>query len=105
MFLECAESVWRAAVLAAQLLVVMVLATGTLRRRQFVTGSPGKQPGLHIFVADVVAGLDLTIGLAELREQPHLIRDVGINGVGDQKIRATSGSLGQTSETFLGLRF
>src|SRR5882672_8678802 len=78
MTLVCADSAWRGAVLAAQRLVVVVPATGTLRKREFAIHSPGQQPSLHIFVADVVAGLDLTIGLPHLSEQPLVVGDVRI---------------------------
>jgi hypothetical protein len=88
--------------LAAQRLVVVVPATGAPGKRELAIRSPGQQPSLHIFVADVVTGFDLTIGLPHLSEQPLLVGDVGVNGVGNEKIRTAAGSLRQTSEPFLG---
>lgn len=104
MILVRADSAGCGAVLAAQRLVVVVPATGALGKREFAIRSPGQQPSLHIFVADVVTGFDLTISLPHLSEQPLLVGDVGVNGVGDEKIRTAARSQGQTSEPFLGPR-
>ena len=104
MILVHADAAGCEVVLAAQRLVVVVPATGALGKREFAIRSPGQQPSLHIFVADVVTGFDLTIGLPHFCEQPLLVGDVGVNGVGNEKIRTAAGSLGQTSEPFLGPR-
>ena len=39
----------------------------TFRRRQLTTRAAGKQPGFHVFVPDVVAGLHLAVALAHFR--------------------------------------
>jgi hypothetical protein len=44
-------------------------AAGTLRRSQFLFGSPGEQPGLHVFAGDVMSGGDLSLGLEHFCQQ------------------------------------
>jgi hypothetical protein len=42
------------------------------RQRQLVVRAPGKEPGLHVLMPDVMPGFHLAVGLAQLRQQPSL---------------------------------
>ena len=57
--------------------------------------APGQQPRFHIFVPDVVTGLHLPGGLLNLRAHTLLIGDIGFDGIGDKKIRASASFPGQ----------
>jgi hypothetical protein len=46
-------------------------------------GTPGQEPGFHILVLDIVAGADLTVGLADFRPQPFLVGNIRLYGVGN----------------------
>src|ERR1700676_3436610 len=81
----------------------MDFAAGTFGRWQLALRAPGKQPGLHIFVPDVVAGLHLAIGLAHLREHALLIGDVGFDSIGNQKIGAAARGFRQPCKAAFGL--
>lgn len=67
-------------------------------------GAPGQQPRLHILVPDVMAGLDLPVGLLNLRPQALLIGNVGFDGIGDEEIRAAARLLGQLREALFDAR-
>jgi len=69
-----------------------------------VVRPPGKEPGFHVFVPDIVPGFYLTLGLAGFRQHSFLIGNVGFDRVGDEKIRAAARGLGQLGESFLCLR-
>jgi hypothetical protein len=91
--------------LEAQLLVVVSLAADALRRRQFVLRAPGEQPRLHVLRLDVVARLDLAVGLPHLSQHPFLIGNVRFDSIRNQEIRAAAGSLCQPGQTPFDLRF
>lgn len=91
--------------LRAHDLVIVRPAAGTLGRRQFTVGPPGKQPGLHVLVPDVVTGLYLAVCLADFSQQSLLVGYVGFDRIGDEEVRTAPGNLGQFSQPFLGLRF
>jgi len=58
-----------------------------------MVGAPGEEPSFHIFVFDVVARLYLTAGLAGFRKQSFLVGNIGFDGIGNEEIGATTGSL------------
>lgn len=64
-----------------------------------MTRAPGQQPGSHVLVPDVVAGLHLPVGLLNLRAHALLVGNVGFDGIGDEEIRASASLLGQFRET------
>ena len=80
----------------------MDFTADTFRRRQLTIRAPGKQPGFHVFVPDVVAGLHLAVGLAHFREHALLVCDVGFDGIGNQEIGAPARGFGQFCEPALG---
>ena len=88
--------------LAAQRLVVVLPAASAFRRGQLAVSPPGKQPGFHVLVCDIVAGLYLTISLADFRQHSLLVRYVGFDRIRDEKIRTAPGNLGQPSQPLLG---
>jgi hypothetical protein len=51
----------------------MPLAANAFGKRQLVVRAPGKEPCLHVLMPDVVPGLHLPVGLAQLRK--HLSLD------------------------------
>ncbi len=61
--------------------------------------APRQQPRFHVLVPDVVTGLHLPVGLLKLRSQAFLVGNVGFDGIGDEKIRASASLLGQLRET------
>ena len=65
---------------------------------------PGKEPGFHVLVPDIVPGFYLSPGLPGFRQHSFLIGNVGFDRVGDEKVGATARSLGQLGEPFLGFR-
>ena len=67
--------------------------------------APGEQPSFHGLALDIVARLDLSVRLTNLRKHAFLIGHVGLDGVGDQEIRAAAGSLRQPGEPFLDFGF
>jgi len=69
-----------------------------------VVRPPGKEPGFHVFVPDIVPGFYLPLGLAGFRQHSFLIGNVGFDRIGDEKIRAAARSLGQLGESFFGFR-
>ena len=83
-------------------LVGVDFTADTFRRRQLTIRAPGKQPGFHVFVPDVVAGLHLAVGLAHFREHALLVCDVGFDGIGNQEIGAPARGFGQFCEPALG---
>jgi hypothetical protein len=83
----------------------VALSANAFRRRQFASGAPGKQPGFHVFVSDVVAGLDLAVGLANFGEQAFLVGDVGFDGVGDEEVGAAAGGFGEMGEALFDCGF
>jgi hypothetical protein len=90
--------------LLPQRLVIMFFAAGASRGRQLPVRAPGEEPRLHIFMLDVVARLHLTIGLTNLRQHPFLVSDIGLDRVGDEKVRASPGHLGQPGQPLFGIR-
>jgi len=58
-----------------------------------MVGAPGEEPGLHIFMFDVVSRLHLAAGLANLRQQSFLVGDVRFDGIRNEKIGTSTGSL------------
>ena len=80
----------------------MDFAADTFGRWQLALRAPGKQPGPHVFVPDVVAGLHLAVGLAHLCKDALLIGDVGFDGIGNQKIGAAARGFRQLGEAALG---
>ena len=68
-------------------------------------GPPGKQPRFHVFLFDEMAGGDLALSLANIREHSFLIGDVRLDGIGDQEIRASARGLGELREAFLDFGF
>ena len=83
-------------------LVGVRFTADTFRRRQLTIRAPGKQPGFHVLVPDVVTGLHLAVGLAHFREHALLVCDVGFDGIGNQDIRAPARDFGQFCEPALG---
>src|SRR6516164_5334597 len=83
-------------------LVGVHFTADTFRRRQLTIRAPGKQPGFHVFVPDVVAGLHLAVALAYFREHALLVCDVGFDGIGNQEIGAPARGFGQFCEPALG---
>lgn len=67
-------------------------------------GSPGKQPGFHVFLFDEMAGGGLALGLANFGEHSFLIGYVRLDGIGDQEIGASARGLGELREAFLDFR-
>ncbi len=51
-----------------------------------MVSAPREEPRLHIFVFDVMSRLDLSGGLASLRQQPFLVGNIGFDGIGDKEI-------------------
>src|SRR5271157_962222 len=90
--------------LAAQRLVIVTLAAGALRWRQFLLGPPGKQPRLHVLVLDVVTGPDLAIRLANLGKHAILVGHIGLDRVRDQKVGTASRCLRQFRQSLLDCR-
>jgi hypothetical protein len=88
--------------LAAECLIIMILATSTFRRWQFVISSPGKQPGFHVFVFHVVARFYLAIRLTNLRPDAFLVINIGLYCIGDEKISAPARFFGQFCQLLLG---
>jgi hypothetical protein len=70
-----------------------------------MVAAPGKEPCLHVFVFDVVPGLDLSRRLARFRQQSFLIGNVRFDGVGDEKIGASTGGLCQLRKALFCFRF
>ena len=70
-----------------------------------MVGTPGQQPRLHVFVLDVMAGLDLAVRLTDLGEHPLLVGHVGFDRIRDEKVGASPRNLGQFSQPPLDLRF
>lgn len=85
--------------------LIMMLATDTIRRRQFVFGTPGEQPGLHVFVANIMAGLELAVSEAEVSAEALLVGDVRLDGIGDEEVGAAAGLASQFGEPLLGCGF
>jgi hypothetical protein len=61
----------------------VALSANAFGRWQFAIRAPGEEPFFHVFVFDVVAGLDSAISLADFKGQAFLIGDVGLDSVGD----------------------
>lgn len=66
--------------------VVMPLAANAFRERQLVFSTPGKQPGFHVLMPDVMPGLDLPVCKAQLRQHFLLIGHVGLNCIGNEEV-------------------
>ena len=81
------------------------IAADAFRRRQFMVGAPGEQPGLHVLAANVVTRFYLTVRLPDFGQHSLLVSHVGLDGVGNQKVRAAAGSFGQLGQTLLRVRF
>lgn len=64
--------------------------------------APGKQPGFHVFVANVMAGLELPVREPELGVQAFLVAEIGFHGIGDEKICAAARSFGELGQAFFG---
>lgn len=47
----------------------MLLAANAFRRREFMIRSPGQQPSLHVFMANVMAGIELAFGLGHFSQE------------------------------------
>src|SRR5947208_8752429 len=62
--------------LAAQWVIVVVFATNTSGRRQFLFGTPGEQPRLHILMANVVTCLGPAVGLTHFGQHALLVGNV-----------------------------
>ena len=60
--------------------------------------APRQQPGFHVLVPDVVAGLHLPVGLLNFRLYAFLVGNVRFDGIGDEEIRASASLLGQFRE-------
>lgn len=73
--------------------------------RQFVSGTPGKQPRLHVLVANVVAGLCLPISKTKVRAEPFLVGEIGFDSISNEKVGASTGIFGQPGEAFLSVSF
>ena len=73
--------------------VVMVPATHTLWRRQFVLGAPRQEPGLHVLMLDVMASLHLAIGPADFRQHSLLVANVRLDRIGNEEVGASTRSL------------
>ena len=71
----------------------MVLAARTSGRGQLVIGAPGQEPRLHVLVLDLVARFDLAIRLADFGQHPLLVGNIGLHGIGNQKVRASTRGL------------
>src|ERR1700733_13833126 len=82
---------------------MMRLAAGALRWRQLPVGPPRKQPRLHVLMGNVVPRPDLPLSVADLREHFFLIGNIGFDSIGDEKIRAAPGNLGQPGQPPLGV--
>lgn len=67
--------------------------------------APGEQPRLHVLGADIVACLDLTVGLTDLGQHSFLICHVAFDGVGDQEVGTAAGGLGEPSQAPFDLWF
>ena len=91
--------------LAAQRPVIMVLAANAFRGREFAISAPGEEPDLHVFVADVMAGLHLAIRLACFREKSFLVSDVRCDRIGNEEIGTATGRLCQVCQAPLDFRF
>lgn len=61
--------------------------------------APGQQPGFHVLVPNVVTGLHLPVGLLNLRSHAFLVGNIRFDGIGNEKIRASAGLLGQFRES------
>lgn len=83
----------------------MPLAANTFGKRQLVVRTPGKEPGFHVLMPDVMPGLHLPVCLAQFRQHLFLVGNVGLNGIGDEKIRAAAGGLCQPGQPLFGGRF
>ena len=57
--------------------------------------TPREKPRLHVLVLDVVAGVHLTVGLPNFRQQPLLVGKIHFYGIGHEEIGASACSLGQ----------
>jgi hypothetical protein len=51
-----------------------------------MVGAPGEEPGLHVFVFDVMSRLDLTGTLPSLCQQSFLVGNIRFDGIGDEEI-------------------
>ena len=80
----------------------MDFTADTFGRWQLAIRAPGKQPSLHVFVADVVAGLHLAVGLAHFRENALLVGNVRFDSIGNQEIGAAARSFRKLCEATLG---
>lgn len=58
-------------------------------------GAPAEEPGLHIFVANVVAGLNLAVSKAKVCAKALLVAEVGLHCIGDEKVGAAPGFFGE----------
>ena len=79
----------------------MLLAAHASWRGELVADSPGEEPGLYIFVTQIVAGLVLAVGLPEVRQNPFLIGHIRFHRIGYQEIRAPSRGSGNLRQTML----
>lgn len=61
-------------------------------------GAPGEEPGLHIFVANIVARLNLAVGDAKVRTKALLVGEVGLHRIGDEKVGAAAGLFGELGQ-------
>ena len=52
--------------------LIMPRAANAFGKRQLAVRAPGKKPGLHVLMPDVVSGLDLPVCLAQLRQHLSL---------------------------------
>ena len=90
--------------LLAQRLVIVMFAAGAFGRRKLAICSPGKQPGFHVLVRNVMPRRDLPLCLADLGQHSLLVCDVGFNRIGNEKIRASPGNCGQFGKPLLDRR-
>jgi hypothetical protein len=51
----------------------MPRAANAFRQRQLVVRAPGKEPGFHVLMADVVSGLYLAVCMAQFRQHLFLV--------------------------------
>jgi len=83
----------------------MPLATNAFGKWQLMVRAPGKEPGLHVLMPDVMPGLHLPVCLAQLSQHLFLVGNVGLDCVGNEEVRASARSLGQPGQPFFGGRF
>ena len=69
---------------------VVRLPADARRRWQLVFRAPGKQPRLHILVADVMSSFELAVGIAKIAPKTFLIGKIRLHSIRNQEIGAAA---------------